>query len=65
MAKPDAGVPVVPVTQTLFITTKLDKVGGKAIALAYDGNSVYYLVSLPSMPAPVWVSESEVEASRV
>jgi hypothetical protein len=38
---------------------------GWAIALQFTGNATIYLVADSNQTAPIWISESEVEASYV
>jgi hypothetical protein len=54
---------MLPVTQPLEI--QFASTRGRAVALAFDGNTMFYLVAIRGTGAPAWFAESEVEQAFV
>lgn len=60
---PNPGSDIVPIARPLWIDA--GEYEGWAIALQFTGNATIYLVADSNQTAPIWISESEVEASYV
>ena len=64
MADPPAGATVVPLALALSLTA--GAVNGTAVALAWTGDELFYLVENAALDEPpLWVHEGEVETCRV
>ena len=59
---PDAGIRLVPVVQPTTIAA--GELQGRAIAMAWTGNEMIYLVNgRENKSAPVWIGENEITNS--
>jgi len=64
VADPPAGASVVPLALALSLTA--GAVNGTAVALAWTGDELFYLVDNAALEGPpLWVHEGEVETCRV
>ena len=58
----DPGLALHPIARPLLIDAG-DEGRGWAIAFGWSGTAMYYLISDPNQPAPIWVEDSQIQSN--